>query len=808
MAGTHRTRRARRFSVALVSAATATATALTVGVEPPPAPAKRVTSAEVDLASEVRLLPNADQVHDITGGLGTTVYDFDQALLDQISRAIVNGISLTAVAQAAGIDPKNLVNGLLADLPANLLPGIIAQLGSSLQFPILSTALGQAGVTGLLTNVLGQLGVSDITDSTLKGLLAVIGLNLSDPLNLSGLAVPGLNVVTSGSPFALLKILGLDLGWTPALPNSVAAAINDTPYLKVGVNGTLNLLLGKLTTLLAGANPLDAALLTPVVNTLTATINGLTTGLPDVIDARVIPTVGVGVGAFAAAMAYKQVLAQLASQPGGLDYTGTDPLLGSLTILPLILINNPGRPDGGAISRFGALASLLGISSVNPTTSLTGSGGVAGPLGLHVGGANVLPVLVDATYEYQPLSDLASWPDPFTLFNNLAAGLSPTYMLRGLSLAGLDTQILSQVGTAVGNATALNPLSLNIYLTLQSSTLPMLEPLYLTSDALNLVGIKPVADFAMHLANALAPALTTLVNIGYADAVQNPDGTISRDFTTAGTETPFLSFPDINFQKALGDSFNQLIGGFQKEFFSGNPTPGTPNVLSTLINALFHTGLASGGTGAGTGGTTTNPLGGLGSLLGGLLGNLNVKPLAATTPVSALAKTSPSTVPGANAKLLSIAPVKTDTAKVDAVAVSSKDATTDKTATTPAAPTTPNTPTATTPATAPDGTTPAADAGSGTSATGAADTNDGKSAKGPKHAKPDSDSTPPAAGQPAGSKHGKHAKPDTDGSAAAGATDASTTGTTMAPKHTKKGGAAASANASGATGSAASGQAA
>ena len=152
----------------------------------------------------------------------------------------------------------------------------------------------------------------------------------------------------------------------------------------MGVNGTLNLLLGKLTTLLAGANPLDAALLTPVVNTLTATINGLTTGLPDVIDARVIPTVGVGVGAFAAAMAYKQVLAQLASQPGGLDYTGTDPLLGSLTILPLILINNPGRPDGGAISRFGALASLLGISSVNPTTSLTGSGGVAGPLGLHV----------------------------------------------------------------------------------------------------------------------------------------------------------------------------------------------------------------------------------------------------------------------------------------------------------------------------------------------------------------------------------------------------------------------------------------
>ena len=61
MAGTHHTRKTRRLSVALVSAATATATALTVGVEPPPAPAKRLAAESVDLAAAVQLLPDSGQ---------------------------------------------------------------------------------------------------------------------------------------------------------------------------------------------------------------------------------------------------------------------------------------------------------------------------------------------------------------------------------------------------------------------------------------------------------------------------------------------------------------------------------------------------------------------------------------------------------------------------------------------------------------------------------------------------------------------------------------------------------------------------
>ena len=246
MAGSHRTRSRRQFSVALVSAATATATALTVGVQPPPDPAKRVSAESVDLAAAIQLLPTHDKVPDITGGLGTTIYDGGQALSDAVIRAVVNGINLSALAQAAGVDPQSLITGLLADLPANLLPGILAR--SSLDIPLLGPVLEQltGGDLALLTSVLDLLQIDEVTGATLTGVLALLGLNLSDPLNLSDLNVPGLNVVTSGPAFAALKMLGIDLGWVPALPNSVADDINGTPYARLGVDGVLDLLFGEL----------------------------------------------------------------------------------------------------------------------------------------------------------------------------------------------------------------------------------------------------------------------------------------------------------------------------------------------------------------------------------------------------------------------------------------------------------------------------------------------------------------------------------------------------------------------------------
>jgi hypothetical protein len=794
MAGKHRTigKRARR--IALLSAAAATASAMTVGVTTPtPTPsAARVATDPVDLAAAIRLLPNSDQVPDLTGGLGNAAYDFGQGLADPIIRAVVNGINLSALAQAAGLDPKSLLTTLLADLPANLLPGILASL--SLDIPVLGPVLDalSGGDLALLTQILDLLGVDEVTGGTLTGLLALLGLDLSDPLNLSGLDVPGLNVITPGATFAALKMLGLDLGWLPALPNSVANEINGTDYAKLGVNGVLNEVLDRLV-----ANPLldPLGLLTGQLRNL---INGLTSGIPDVIDVRVPVTIGIGMGAFAAAMSYEKVLEQLKFQPGGSQYAGLDPLLGSLTILPMVLINNPGRPDGGMFARFGPLAALFGINTVNPHTQAT-SDGLGVPIlgtGVTLGAANLLPILVDATYEYQPLSDFASWPNPFTLGNNLGAALMPTYMLRGLSLDGIGDQVLGQVKDLVEESVLTgNPLALNVYLTLHSATSPSLEPLYLASDLLNLVGLGPLAAIPMKLANALAPAINTLVNVGYANTTRNPDGTYTRDFTNAGTETPFLSFPDLDFGKVPGDVINQLVGGFTKEFFSANPTPGTPNVLANLLNALLGGGLGGILPGAAQtpGGTPSaaNPLGGLTSLLNNLLGGLlgGLTPQAAQQTPAALTASS---IPSTTSRMVALS-ANNDAAEADSVTEEAKDATTEPKAEEPKA----EEPKAEQPA-AEESTTekpvaeePAAEEPAVEKPTAEeptaekpkteepkAEESKTEESTGPKHAKPDDEAAPAASG----STTPKHAKPDQDESA--DGTDGGTT-TVKTPKHAK-----------------------
>lgn len=692
MAGSHRTRSRRQFSVALVSAATATATALTVGVQPPPDPAKRVSAESVDLAASTQLLPTHDKVSDITGGLGTTIYNNGQALSDAVIRAIVNGIDLSALPKAAGVDLSLVIELLKA-------------------------------------------------------------------LKLDGIDGVPLNLVTSGPAFAALKMLGVDLGWVPALPNSVAGEINGTPYARLGIDGVLDLLLGELkNSPLAGA----AALIKP----LTDLLGLITNQIPDVVDVRVIPTVGMGFGAFAAAMAYEKVLADLSMQPGGLDHVfGADPILGSLTVLPLILINNPARPDGGALARFGALAALFGINTVNPTTQFSNSGnGIGLPslgIGVELGNANLLPVLIDATYEYQPLSDLASWPNPFTLVNNLAAGLSPTYMLRGLDLdlGGLTGQILQGVNAALGGIKLGDPdsaVAINLYLTLHSATLPMLEPLYLTSDVLNVVGLHPLAQIPMRLANALAPALRILTDVGYANTVRNEDGTYTRDFDNAGTEVPFMSFPNLDPGLVLSDTFKALVAGFQKEL-GPHPTTGTPNVLANLLDAL-----------------------GKGGLLDNLL-NLITPPTALKTTAAkttaAQSKTAAEEVPSANAQLLSVVPSSGDAPKGVAAEQESKSGEKQPVSGEIAPAVGEKTPDAgeETPGEegdkAPvvgDKTPPAGDktpdAGdkTGGEKTPAAN-EDPKPASGPKHAKPEGDSTPTVSvktGKTGKTNAPKHAKPE------------------------------------------------
>ncbi|SEH51152.1 PE-PPE domain-containing protein [Mycolicibacterium rutilum] len=619
-----RIRRTRKAAV--VGAATITAAALTAGLVP--LPTEEMLNPEVELTAAVKVFPEPDKIPDLTGGLGSAGYDLSQSIAAAILEAITNNINLMALARAAGMDPESL----LKNLPPNLLLGVLDTAQVNL-LPILTEMLGLDLADGLLLPVLQTLGITDGAGiTTVSKLLSLLGIDLSDPLNLSDLDVPGLNLITAGPPFTLLKLLGFDLGWVPGLPNSVAAEVNNTEYLPIGVNGLLTTVLDRLR-LLEGENPLLdlGGILGPkglldlggivdlggLVDLLDSVVQTIPESL-DVVDLRVPIVIGFGMGAFAAGAAYPQIVEDLKYQPGGekSPTAADDPLLGSLTILPMLLLRNPGRANGGLFARAYPFARLFGIDTVTPDTEVTHSGGI--PIlntGLALGGANLIPVKVDATVQYDLFSDFAAWPNPFSIANNLMGFLLPTYILRGVDLSNLTPQLEAQLKQILGSLGA-DPLALNLYLTLPANSLPLLEPLYLLTDLTNLMTLGAFPNPLGALANALAPALTSLVNLGYTDVQRMPDGTYIRTLDQAGDPTAFMSFPDVDWGKVPADIFNLMVQGIQKEFFSGNPTPGTPNAITGVFK-LLSTILGGGGLN----------LGGISDVINAMVGGLN--PLAA-----------------------------------------------------------------------------------------------------------------------------------------------------------------------------------
>ena len=577
MAGKHRIAAQRTTRVAMVTAATATATAMTVGAAAPvpiPRPQDhylRVVEQPVDLIAGVSPFGPPGSLPDVTGGTGQSAYDSVQEFIAAYERALA-GINIGG---GFGLN----IEDLLSQIPTAFLDDILGAIPIGLG-PVLTPVLGGV-ITPLLINILDLLNITDAQGNiTLSAVLGLLGLDLSDPLNLGGLNIPGVNIVTPGEPFTLLKMLaGLDLGWTPGTANAVAEAINSTPYLKVGVETLLDAVLG-----IAG----DAVSQIPLLGGLIdAVLDGVAAiDLPDLslIDVRIPIVVGYGFGAMAAGSAYQQVLDDLADQPR-LGANGGGPL-GSLTLMPMVLANNVGRANGGMLARFYPLFDLLGIDIITPDVAATNQGTGIPVLGtgIELGAANLVPIKMDATVQYQPFSDLAAWPNPVSLFNNLLAGtIGASYILRGVDLDTALDQILGEVGDTVSDVLDLgNPLNINIYLTLATRTLPMLEPLYLVGDVLNTISFGTLGTVAYRFANALAPALTSLVNLGYTDVVRNEDGTWTRTLDDPDTPTPFMSFPTINWGQAMTDVFNSLVNGFHKEFFSGNPTAAPPNLLQNL----------------------------------------------------------------------------------------------------------------------------------------------------------------------------------------------------------------------------------
>lgn len=517
--------------------------------------------------------PDPALIPDLTAGLGPQAYNAFQDAAASLETYILENVNLAGVLAAFGLDPTEAINNALGAVITSALAGIPIDVSS---IPVIGT---------VLQPVLTAAGVVN-----LNALLDLLGFDLSDPLNLSGAATPGLNIITTGGPFDFLKFLGVDLGWTPEFPNSVADEINGTPYLNIGVPGILSGLNSAIPTSIFNPGRIAYNLL---VTTLT--IAGLQNA--DVADVRIPIVAGFGLGAFAAGMAYPQVVADLPNQPGGANGEATsltNSALGSFTILPMILLRNPGRANGGLFARFYPLAALFGIDTVTPDTEVSSSKNDDNLLdidllGLNIGGANLIPIKVDATVEYDPLSDFPAWPNPFALANSAAALFFPTYILRGLNLTDalnelVADQALPQITEALAAASGGDPLALNLYLTLPTDSLPLLEPIRLPVDVINL--FSPV-QFNNPVATALEPFLKILVNLGYTD-VDQANG-YERTLDQADVITPFGTLPaNVDWGQVPGDLFDALVSGIQQAADDGliNNTGVVTNPLAIAAGLL------------------------------------------------------------------------------------------------------------------------------------------------------------------------------------------------------------------------------
>lgn len=425
----------------------------------------------------------------------------------------------------------------------------------------------------------------------------------------------GVNLVTTGPPFGLAALFGLNVGYVPALPPLLVDEITNT--------GTIT------------AGPVLAQLLSSLgLGALADLLSGLPLGIP--IHVPVV--VGFGLGALGTTLAYPEIQDYFTREGAG------------ITILPLILLRNPGRADGGIAARFATfldpLVQLFGYQSVVTPEVENETDIPLNPFELP----NLVvykPIKIDATAEYDALSDFPSWPNPFSLVNSAAAFAFPTYILRGADLAGVADQVsipdlvdlIGEVADPGGAA--------NLFLTLPVDSLPILEPFRYPTDIANFA-TGGFFRFYNPFADAIEPALKILTNLGYTNVTQNmsdPLNPYPRDFEDNYGDgdlgdgpgaVPFGTLPEgIDASRIPGDLFDALVAGVQDAFFYGGIpgirgplAPPMANPIADIVDLLGRLldldGLVDSLPGLGdfienTGSTLTNALQGAGVDVGDLL---------------------------------------------------------------------------------------------------------------------------------------------------------------------------------------------
>ena len=251
--------------------------------------------------------------------------------------------------------------------------------------------------------------------------------------------------------------------------------------------------------------------------------------------------------------------------------------LGSFTVLPMVLLLNPGRANGGPLARAYPFFRLFGIDTVTPETEVSlKRWGHRSRLAISTpawpfDGANLIPIKLDVGIQNFPASDFAAWPNPVTLANNGAALLFPTYIIRGFDEDAVEDSLEDQLEAQLPGSlpTSTKPLSFNFYLTVPIRAPRCWSPP--TSPSMRSTS-SPGAVSTTRSARRSTRFLESAGNLGYTDVErQLVDGEYQyvRTFDDTGTPTAFFSFPDVDWEKVPGDLFNLLGYGIEQAIDEG-----------------------------------------------------------------------------------------------------------------------------------------------------------------------------------------------------------------------------------------------